>query len=194
MNVAVSAPQVDPQAAAVATAPGCLVIVARHHGMHLAAPQIIRDNFLGAAELTVPELLKCVKKAGLKAKVVHLKWSSLSHLKKVLPAIVRLKNGSYLVLHRLEGDAENARIILHDPHADEDTPLVIDRVRFEEAFTGDVILIKRNYDIAQEERPFSLGLVVALVFRERRIARDVAICAIILGILALAPVIFWRLM
>jgi subfamily B ATP-binding cassette protein HlyB/CyaB len=124
----------------------------------------------------------------------RLESEGLSHLKKVLPAIVRLKNGSYLVLHRLEGDSENARIVLHDPHADEDTPLVIDRVRFEEAFTGDVILIKRNYDIAEEERPFSLGLVVALVFRERRIARDVAICAIILGILALAPVIFWRLM
>ncbi len=193
MNVAVGPQPVDSEPVA-ATASGCLVIVARHHGMHLAAPQIIRDNLLTAAELSIPELVKCVKKAGLKAKVVHLKWSSLGHLKKVLPAIVRLKNGSYLVLHRLEGDADNLRIVLHDPLADEDAPLVIDQVRFEDAFTGEVILIKRNYDIAEEERPFSLGLVTALVFRERRIARDVAICAIILGILALAPVIFWRLM
>ncbi len=86
------------------------------------------------------------------------------------------------------------RVVLQDPNADDDALLVIDRVRFEEVWTGEVILIKRNYDIAEQERPFSLGLVTALVFRERRIARDVAICAIILGFLALAPVIFWRLM
>jgi subfamily B ATP-binding cassette protein HlyB/CyaB len=173
-----------------ATAPGCLVIVARHHGMHLTAPQIIRDNFLGSEEFSVAQLLKCAKGVGLKAKVVKLNWSGISHLNKVLPAIVRFKNGSCMVLRRLEGD----QIVLQDPNAGDDALLLLDRIRFEEAWTGEVILIRRNYDIAEQERPFSLGLVVALVFRERRIARDVAICAIVLGILALAPVIFWRLM
>jgi ATP-binding cassette, subfamily B, bacterial HlyB/CyaB len=193
MNESVSIPEIRSEPVP-ASAPSCLVIVARHHGLHLAVSQIIRDNLLGAAELSVAELVKCAKKAGLKARVVHLRSWGLSHLKKVLPAMVRLKNGSYLVLRRVEVDAVQVRIILHDPQAGEDAPLVIDQVRFEEAFTGEVILIKRNYDIAQEEQPFSLRLVTALVFRERRIARDVAICAIILGILALAPVIFWRLM
>jgi subfamily B ATP-binding cassette protein HlyB/CyaB len=37
-------------------------------------------------------------------------------------------------------------------------------------------------------------LVTALLFRERRIARDVAISAIILGFLGLAPIMFWRLL
>jgi subfamily B ATP-binding cassette protein HlyB/CyaB len=177
-----------------ATAPACLVIVARHHGMHLTAPQIIRDNFLGSQELSVAELVKCATGAGLKAKLVKLHWSGLSHLRKVLPAIVRFKDGSCMVLRRLEGDQHDLKVVLQDPNADDDVLLIVDRVRFEEACTGEVVLIKRNYDIAEEQRPFSLGLVVALVFRERRIARDVAICAIVLGILALAPIIFWRLM
>ena len=29
---------------------GCLVIVARHHGMHLTVPQLIRDNVLTATK------------------------------------------------------------------------------------------------------------------------------------------------
>jgi subfamily B ATP-binding cassette protein HlyB/CyaB len=171
---------------------GCLVVVARHHGLHLAVPQLIHDNFLNKDELSTSELVKCIRGAGLKAKVVHLKWDGLEHLKKVMPAIVRLTNGTRFVLRRIEGEPEQARVVLQDPNADDDALLVIDRVRFEAAWTGEVVLIKRNYEIAEEERPFSMGLLTAVIFRERRIVRDVAICAIMLGFLALAPIIFWR--
>jgi ATP-binding cassette subfamily B protein len=176
------------------TSLGCLAVVARHHGIHLSVAQLIRDNALGNEEPADGELLKCIKAAGLKAKVVHPRISGLHHLKQVLPAIVRMKNGTSLVLRRIEGEPKQARIVLQDADADDDALLVIDSIRFAAAWTGEVILIKRNYEIAEEERPFSLGLVTALVFRERRIARDVAVCAIILGILALAPVVFWRLL
>ena len=173
---------------------GCLAVVARHHGMHLTVPQLIRDNYLGTDEPTVSQLLKCVTGAGLKAKVVHLKWSGLHHLAKVVPAIVRLNNGTSFVLRRIEGKPDEARVVLQDPNADDDALLVIDRIRFEEIWTGEAILVKRNYDIADEERPFSIGLVTALMFRERWIVRDVAICAVVLGFLALSPIIFWRLL
>ena len=86
------------------------------------------------------------------------------------------------------------RVVLQDPNADEDALLVIDRVRFEEVWTGEVILVKRDYDITDENQPFSLGLVAALIFRERWIVRDVTICALVLGFLALTPIMFWRLM
>ena len=39
-------------------------------------------------------------------------------------------------------------MVLQDPNADEDAALVIDRVRFEDAWTGDVVLVKRDYDFA----------------------------------------------
>ena len=81
---------------------------------------------------------------------------------------------------RAEG-GHSCASILQDPNAHEDAPLVIDRVRFEEAWTGDIILVKRNYDIADETQPFSIGFIAALIFRERWIVRDVAICALVLG-------------
>ena len=86
------------------------------------------------------------------------------------------------------------RVVLQDPNADEDAHLIVDRIRFEDAWAGEVVLIKRNYEITDETKPFSLGLVAALIFRERWIVRDVTICALMLGFLALTPIMFWRLL
>jgi ATP-binding cassette subfamily B protein len=172
----------------------CLVIVARHSGMHLSIQQLIHDNALTSGPISVAEVLKCAHSAGLKSKSVHLGWDGLRHLQKALPAIVTLKNGTNLVLLRLVGEPENARVVLRDPDAAEDTPLVIDRARFENAWSGEVILVKRRYDIFDDNQPFSIRLISALIFRERWVVRDVAICAFILSLLALTPIIFWRIL
>lgn len=172
----------------------CLIIVARQHGLHLTASQLIKDNLLTDQEVAAGQLVHCAQKAGMRSKVVQLDWDGLSELKKALPAIVRLRNESYMVLLRVEGDANNIRVVLRDPNAAEDALLVIDQPRFEDIWSGDVILAKRNYEISDESQPFSFGLVTALLFRERRIARDVAISALVLGLLGLAPIMFWRLL
>jgi subfamily B ATP-binding cassette protein HlyB/CyaB len=172
----------------------CLVIVARHCGLHLSVPQLIHDNVLTGQQISTAQLLKCARSAGLKAKATHLTWDRLSQLKKALPAIVTLKNGASMVLLRLTGGPNDARVVLQDPNAADDAMLVIDQVRFEDAWSGEVILVKRNYDISDESQPFSIGLVSALIFRERWVVRDVAICAIVLSFLALTPIIFWRLL
>ena len=39
-----------------------------------------------------------------------------------------------------------------------------------------------------------MGLIVAAILRDRRIARDIGIAALMLSILALAPIMFWRLL
>src|ERR1700761_6475349 len=164
-----------------------LIIVARQHGLHLTSTQLIKDNLLTDQEVTLDQIVRCAEKAGMRSKLVKLDWDGLSHLKKALPAIVCLRNGSYMVLLRVDGDANNTRIMLRDPNAAEDALLVIDRPRFEDIWSGNVILAKRSYELSDESQPFSLGLVTALLFRERRIVRDVAIAALILGFLGLAP-------
>ena len=172
----------------------CLVIVARQHGLHLTASQLTHDNLLTAGEVSSADLIKCASTAGLTAKSITLDWKGLRELKKALPAIVKLKNGASMVLRRLEGDDESRRVVLQDPNANDDALLVIDQIRFESVWAGEVLLVKRNYDIADETQPFSIGLITALLFRERRIARDILICAIALGFLAPTPIMFWRLL
>ena len=99
-----------------------------------------------------------------------------------------------MVLLRVDGGPDDTRVVLQDPNAAEDALLLIDRIRFEEAWSGDVILVKRDYEISDESQPFSIGLISALIFRERWVVRDVAICAIVLSFLALSPIIFWRIL
>jgi len=184
----------QPEGFGVRSGLACLVIVARHSGIHLSVPQLVHDNVLASEDVTPSQILKCAQSAGLKANIVHLTWDGLSHLKKALPAIVTLKNGASMVLLRLTGGPDDARVVLQDPNATDDAVLVIDRVRFEDAWSGEVIIVKRNYEISDESQPFSLGLITALIFRERWVVRDVAICAVVLSFLALTPIIFWRLL
>ncbi len=172
----------------------CLAIVARHHGLHLSVAQLTRHNWLAGGEASLADLLKCGRSAGLKVTALRLSWSRLDRLKKTLPAIVVLKNGASMARRRLDGEGDQARVVLQDPNAGEDALLVVDRARFEDAWAGGIVLVKRNYEIDDEARPFSIGLVVALLFRERWLIRDIAICAIVLSFLALTPIIFWRLL
>lgn len=172
----------------------CLVIVARHHGLHLSVAELVHDNVIDGDDVTLPALVSCARKAGLRARVVDLSWDKLSHLKNVLPAIVPLKGGGYLVLRQLELDKSPARVVLQDPNANDDALLVIDKDRFEQAWTSTIIILKRDYAIADEAQPFSLGLVAAILFRERRVVRDLVIAAVFMGLLALTPIIFWRIL
>src|ERR1700753_1308528 len=173
---------------------GSLVVVARQHGLHLTVPQLIHDNVLDGNTISSADLIRCATRAKLSAKSVQLDWESLRELKKALPAIVRLKSGSCMVLLELRGGEDDLRVVLQDPNAGDDALLYVDETRFSAAWTGEVILVKRNYDIADETQPFSIGLITALIFRERRTARDIVVCAVLLGFLALTPIMFWRLL
>ena len=161
--------------------------ICRYRSLFMTACSAIRTSRLTKSS-------KCANSSGLTAKVVELNWSTLGQLSKTLPAIVRLRNGSSMVLRRLEGKDQVEHAILQDPNADADALLVVDRVRFEDVWTGEVILVKRDYDIGDEDQPFGLGLVAAVLFRERWVVRDVTICAVMMGFLALTPIMFWRLM
>jgi ATP-binding cassette subfamily B protein len=171
----------------------CLVTVARHHGVHLTVGQIIHDNVLADPAVPIDGLVAIARRSGLKAEAIQLRPEGHGALARALPAIVRLAGGRFLVLLRFEGEGDARRVILEDPAAG-GVPVRIDAVRFENAWSGEAVLVKRNYEITDESRPFGIGLVAGLIFREKWIVRDVAICAVMLGFLALVPIIFWRLL
>lgn len=172
----------------------CLVIVARQHGIHLSPEQLIHDNQLATGSVTPAALQKCAKRAGLVGKLLSLKWRHLSKLERALPAVVFLSEGTPLVLRTVESTKEVEQVVLQDPLASEEAPLILDRVRFEELWDGATLVLKRDYSIRDEEQPFGIKLIASLIFRERRILRDVVISASVLSILALVPILFFRLM
>ena len=170
-----------------------LEIAARRFGLDVNGQQVARDNRIGSGEVTVTQLLRCAASVGLTARAFSLTWGELSGLGKVLPAIIRLNSDAYMVLIRTEGD-DAGSVIVQDPNATGEAVLKLDRENFERAWTGEVILLKRNYALGDQAQPFGLGLVASFIFGERRVVRDVAISALMLAFLALAPIMFWRLM
>ena len=182
------------EAARVSTALECLVLIGVRHGVLLSASDLARDNRLTDEEPSTQALAGCATRAGMRASAILADWRSLSNARCALPAIVRFKSGAYMVLISIGGEAEQPTAMLLDPCAGEGAELLLDRPRFEQAWTREVLLLRPRHDFTDEEQPFSLRLILALIFRERRAVRDLAISALVLSAFALAPIMFWRLL
>ncbi len=190
------APGAEQSAASLSAAAllGCLVIVARYRGIHLSAAQLIRDHQLGRDEPSPDRLIEIARACGLRALIARMSFDSLTRLGEALPAIVLLKNGGAMVLLGARPSARPPTVSLRDPQAAEDALLVLDEVRFAEGSTGQVILLKGDHRLRDEEQPFGVAQIVGLVLRDRGMLRETIISAFLMAVLALAPIFFWRLL
>jgi subfamily B ATP-binding cassette protein HlyB/CyaB len=159
--------QDDSTAAAGGSLLGSLVIVARQHGIQLSIPQLVHDYQLEPGQPSVAQLLIIAEASGLRASGTRLRWSQLLKLGKALPAVVLLRNGSAMVLRDVSAGPELPRVVLQDPNAHEDAPLVLEEARFTAAWTGEVLLFKRHYSLGDENQPFGLRLIVGQLLRDR---------------------------
>lgn len=170
-----------------------LALVARRFGLHINPTQVARDNRILSGEIDTRQLLRCAGSVGLAARCIPLTWSTVGRLGKALPAIARLRSGAYMLVIGIDRDNVDT-IVVQDPTVTTGAFLKLDQLSFERVWTGEIIIIKRSYVLNDETRPFGLGLVASFIFGERRVVRDVAISALMLALLALTPIIFWRLM
>jgi ATP-binding cassette, subfamily B, bacterial HlyB/CyaB len=171
-----------------------LVIVARYRGIHLSAPQLRRDHRIGPDGPTPPQVLDIARANGMKALATRFTFHQLMQATPALPAILMLKNGSAMVLCRVERQTQPPHIVVEDPAAGEDALLHLDEPRLGLGWDGEIILLKRDYQLRDEDQPFGIGLIAAQLLRDRRLVRDIAVAAIMLSLLALAPIMFWRLL
>src|SRR5262245_10512613 len=77
-----------------------LVMLLRFHGLG-ADPEQIRHRF-GAAAIGIPEMLRCAKELGLKARSRLTIWERLANTP--LPGIVGLRDGGFLILGKVGDD------------------------------------------------------------------------------------------
>ena len=71
-----------------------LVMLSRFHGV-AADPEQIRHRF-GRGTIGIPEMLRCAKELGLKARARLTTWERL--VSTPMPAIVALRDGGFLLL------------------------------------------------------------------------------------------------
>jgi ATP-binding cassette subfamily B protein len=190
-------PSVDtPPETALPSGLHCLVAIARHHGLSTSVEQIRRGHLpvSGEREEPIPALLGAALSLGLKARRAKVSWDELVDLRETLPAIALLKNGNFVVVAGFRDMESQPAIGVLDPLAQpSDKVFLVDRPRFEEAWGGEVILLKRVFPLLDERQPFGLRWFLPEMFRQRVFLRDVAVSALILHVLALAVPIFMQL-
>ncbi|MCP3880987.1 MAG: peptidase domain-containing ABC transporter [Sulfitobacter sp.] len=186
----------DPEVA-LDSALQCLADIARHHGIATSVEQIRRGHLPVARHPVSPAeaLLTAARSLGLKARRTgRLDWKALQALGETLPAVALLGNGNFVVVVGFKETETGPSIAVMDPLAQPPNAIyLLEQARFIDAWSGKLILLKRDYPLLDDKQPFSLRWFVPELFRQRHFLRDVTVSALMMNVLALAVPIFIQL-
>ncbi len=161
-----------------------VIAAARHHGIDLD-----RHDFRQAAADTVPApaaLVEWLRNAGLWAKATRLRWRDLVKFTNAAPVVLLFRDGSAGLL--IQGEAKRDIVWIKDPRAAAaDPPVAVDRLRLEQVWGGEVLLVRRARGAEQEDSPFTLGWLMRLVLTERPILRNLGFSSVALSFLSIVP-------
>jgi subfamily B ATP-binding cassette protein HlyB/CyaB len=103
---------------------------------------------LGTDTIGAPEMLRCAKDLGLKARIYRTDWSRL--VRTPLPAIAALRDGGFLVVAKAAED----KVLVQSPQASR--PALMTRVEFLAVWDGGLILMTRRAGLADVTRRFDI--------------------------------------
>src|SRR5215469_14207178 len=108
--------------------PGLFVLVVLLRLLGIGAdPEQIRHRFSGAP-IGIPEILRCAKEFGLKARERYAGWERLETTP--MPAIAALRDGGFLVLRKIG----RGKVIVQSPHLPR--PALMTKAEFEAVSDG----------------------------------------------------------
>ena len=168
------------------TALNCFVAVARRHGLDLSTERIKHDYALMPGEGSPSLLPRIARRYGFRAKVLRVTWCDLRRLGEAFPVIARLTNQNSVIILGFREE----EICILDPLADRPAMIPLDEATFCNKWSGRVLLLRRNYALSDESRPFGFAWFIPEILRNAATFRDIAVAAIALQILALAVPIF----
>lgn len=171
------------------TAIQCLTAIAQHHGMQVNPERLIHEYALLAEEPTPVLLMRIASEIGFKAKSQKLTWEQLLAQKGVFPLMARLRNGNSVIVV----GAADGKLALLDPLENMNAVMTIGREQFCDRWEGDVIFLKRQHALSDQNQPFGLRWFIPEILKQKHAFRDIAIAALALHILALASPIFFQL-
>ncbi len=171
----------------------CLALLIRHHGLDATPERIDHDHALGGAAPSRAQLPKIAHEFGLKAKIAHLDWGGLARLGHAFPVLGLLKNGNGVIFSGIREENGVHELAVIDPLADGPGFLFVDREQLLEAWSGDVLLLKRHHDLGDPDQPFGLRWFVPEILRQARAFGHVALAAVFLHLIGLATPFFFQI-
>jgi subfamily B ATP-binding cassette protein HlyB/CyaB len=159
-----------------------LVMLLRFHGVGANAEQIRHQ--LGMARIGIPEMLRCARDLGLKAKARKAKWTRLAATP--LPAIAGLKDGGFLILGKVGDD----KVLIQRPLAPR--PEAMDRAEFEAAWDGHLVLMARRANLSDLSRRFGISWFAGAIHKYRHQLGEVLLASFFLQVFALVSPLFFQ--
>ncbi|KJC35937.1 peptidase C39 [Bradyrhizobium sp. LTSP885] len=159
-----------------------LVMLLQFHGIG-ADPQQIRHQF-ATATIGIPEMLRCAKDLGLKARVRTTNWTRLAQTP--LPGIAALRDGSFLLI----GKVSDEKVLVQAPRSPR--PVLMSRAEFEAAWDGRIVLMTRRAGLIDLSRRFDITWFLGAIHKYRRLLGEVLVASFFLQVFALVSPLFFQ--
>src|SRR6266849_2245095 len=164
--------------------PGLTVLVTllRFHGIS-ADPAQIRHRFAGAP-IGVPEIIRCAKDLGLKARVRTTNWDRLAQTP--LPAIAALRDGGFLFL----GKVGDGKAVVQSPHSPR--PELMTQAELEAVWDGRIVLMTRRAGLSDVTSRFDITWFYGAIHKYRHLLSEVLVASFFLQLFALVSPLFFQ--
>jgi ATP-binding cassette, subfamily B, bacterial HlyB/CyaB len=159
-----------------------LVMMLRLHGI-AADPEQIKHQF-GAESIGIPEILRCAKQFGLKARIVKTQWQRLAITP--LPGIAVLRDGSFLLLSK----ADDEKTLVLSPGSAR--PTLMTRAELEAIWDGRIVLMAKRAALTDLARRFDVTWFYGAVHKYRRLLGEVLVASFFLQLFALVSPLFFQ--
>lgn len=172
----------------------CLAWVADHLRLSVGARDLQRSAEAAGGVHGGDELAALAESIGLSTRRWRGGVERLDEIEPRLPAILRLRNGNFvLLLGRLRRDGTTALLVRDPLTQPAGVVLQLTEATLAAAWDGEALLLRRPFALLDETQPFGLRWFLPQLWRERRSFRDLALAAVLLHLLALAIPVFLQL-
>src|SRR6266508_2347164 len=154
----------------------------RFQGLGVELEQI-RHQF-GATPIGIPEMLRCAKGFGLKARSLTTKWARLANTP--LPGIAVLRDGGFVLLGKVGED----KALVQSPLSPR--PTMMTRAELEAVWDGRVLLMTKRAALTDLARRFDITWFLGAIHKYRRLLSEVLLASFFLQLFALVSPLFFQ--
>ena len=158
-----------------------LVTLLHLQGVAADAGQI--SHRLGTDKIGAPEMLRCAKDLGLKARACRTDWSRLGSTP--LPAIAALRDGGFLVVAK----AAEGKVLVQSPAS---RPALMTRDELVSIWDGQLILMTRRAGLSDITRRFDISWFLGAIHKYRHLLSEVLVASFFLQLLGLVSPLFFQ--
>lgn len=173
------------------TAIQCLALLARRHGVDTTPERIVHDYAVGE-DLDTTRILRIAQDLGLKSSKRSIGWNDLEKMEGVFPVMCPLSNGNWVLIAGLQDTEEGQKARVIDPLAEKAQVLSIDQAALEKAWLREVVLLKPQFRLSDEEQPFGMRWFIPEFLRQKSIFIEVTVVALLMHVFALSVPIFMQ--